>query len=493
MTVAVVDTGVDSTAQDLQGRIAGGASFLNGVQGATTQDDNGHGTHVSGIIAAVQNNAVGVSGVAPGAHVMPLKALDGSGSGTFDDVANAFAYAGQNNIRIVNASLGGEATSQTLEQAIQDYPNTLDAVAAGNSGTDNDDPSTPFYPCDLPEANLVCVGASGQYAYADGTAMAAPMVTGTLALMLSHNPSLTAAQLKQDLLASVDPAPQLAGLSVTGGELDAAAAVAAAGGDGPYAAPGNRGLPTLSGDGVVVGSTLTADPGSWSRSPAGYSYQWQRCLADGCLSIPGATSPSYALAPSDLGASLDVVVTASNAVGSVQATSAITSPVGPPTPPTTGGSSTVVSPSPTPPSNPVAYAPVQRAALRLSHVALRGGRERQALVFTLSARARVQITVSGSSRARYRRGRRAAALGERASRRKPLRGDRAAARPSPAARRVLAHGPRRQPGGHHPPERVLTRQLPLGPNRSVLIRDGGWPMSTSHCAAASTNPVGPQI
>jgi subtilisin family serine protease len=430
VTVAVVDTGVDSSAQDLQGRITPGQSFLDGVQGTDTQDQNGHGTHVSGIIAAVQNNGVGVSGVAPGASVEPLRVLDSSGRGTFDDVASAFAYAGQNNIRIVNASLGGDSTSQTLETAVEDYPNTLYVVAAGNNGTDNDGPSSPFYPCDLPEANVICVGATdqsdqlagftdygagsvdlfapgvnilstwtgGEYAYADGTSMATPMVTGTLALMLARNASLTAAQLKADLLASVDPAPQLAGWSVTGGELDAAAAVALAGGDTPYGRPGNRGLPTVAGV-DAVGGTLSAGPGSWSRSPATYSYQWERCLIGVCLPVLGAAGQNYTVTPGDQGASFDVVVTATNSVGSVKATSPITWPAGAATPPTSG----VAGPAPPPsgtPNPPVTHAPVRRVRPALSHVAVRGPRGRQALVFTLSANARVQITVSAPSRVR---------------------------------------------------------------------------------------------
>jgi subtilisin family serine protease len=265
VTVGVVDTGVDSTAPDLAGQIVAGASFSGGAQGTSTQDQSGHGTHVSGIIAALQNNGIGVSGVAPEAKVMPLQALNANGSGNFVDVANAFNYAGQHNIRIVNASLGARTTSQTLEQAIQDNPNTLFVVAAGNTSTDDDNPATPFYPCGLSEDNVICVGATNQsdqpasftnrgatsvdlfapgtnivstwmsdasgqpqYAYASGTSMAAPMVTGTLALMLAENPSLTPAQLKADLLATVTPEPQLAGLSVTGGELNAGAAVAAA-------------------------------------------------------------------------------------------------------------------------------------------------------------------------------------------------------------------------------------------------------------------------
>jgi subtilisin family serine protease len=424
VTVAVVDTGVDSGATDLQGHLVAGYDFVDGD--TNTQDQNGHGTHVSGIIAASQNNFVGVSGVAPGAKVMPLRVLDANGWGTFTDVAAAFNYAGQHGVRIVNASLGGGSPSQTLEQAVANNPNTLYVVAAGNSDSNNDDPSTPFYPCDLPEANLICVAASdqsdqpawfsnyggatvdlfapgvnilstwigGQYAYEDGTSMATPMVTGTLALMLAHNPSLSAAQLKQDLLASVDPAPQLFGLALTGGELDAATAVAATNGEAAYASPGNRGLPTVGGT-AVVGGTLTASPGSWSRSPAGVSYQWRRCRASTCTPVPGATGPSYTPSAADQGASFAVQVTATNAAGSTHAVSAGTPPVGLPAgaPPTVapgadgGNGSAPSAPKP----------PARRRGVALTHVAVRGGRT---VVFTLSAKARVQITVRGSGRAR---------------------------------------------------------------------------------------------
>ena len=420
VTVAVVDTGVDSGATDLQGHLVAGYDFIG--NDTDTQDLNGHGTHVSGIIAASQNNFVGVSGVAPGAKVMPLRVLDANGWGTFTDVADAFEYAGQHGIRIVNASLGGASPSVTLEQAVADNPNTLYVVAAGNTDSNNDDPSTPFYPCDLPEANLICVAASdqsdqpawfsdygatsvdlfapgvnilstwtgGQYAYADGTSMAAPMVTGTLALMLARNPSLTAAQLKQALLASVDPAPQLAGLSVSSGELDAAAAVAAAHGDQPYAAPGNRQLPTVSGS-AIVGGTLTASPGSWSRSPAGFGYQWRRCRTV-CVAIAGATGSSYIPSASDQGSILNVQVTAVSAAGSTQAVSAGTPPVGLPAPAPGGTVGGTVPALPTVPNSKP-----RRHGVALTHVAVRGGR---AVVFTLSARARVQITVRGAGRAR---------------------------------------------------------------------------------------------
>ena len=437
VTIAEVDTGVDYTAPDLQGQLQTGVDYIDSANHA--QDQNGHGTHVAGIITAVENNGIGVSGVAPGAQVLPLRVLDSSGSGTIDDVAAAFAYAGQHNIPIVNASLGGPSSSQTLVDAVASYPGTLYVVAAGNAGTDNDDPGTPFYPCDIPAANLICVGASDQndqpadfsnygpttvdlfapgvnilstyptgtaipYAYDDGTSMATPMVSGTLALMRSRNPSLSAGQLKYDLLASVDQAPQLAGLSVSGGELDAAAAVATAGGDAPYAAPANRERPQVNGA-LTVGTTLTVNPGSWSRLPTSYGYQWQRCLLGVCLPIPGATGTSYALAGSDYGATFDVNVTAANAAGSAQASSAMTAAVGLPAPapqPSTSSSTPTA-------SGPGKNAPLthttRKSPLRLSHVALvgkRGAARGQTLVFTLSTQARVQLTVAHAGGASLR-------------------------------------------------------------------------------------------
>lgn len=431
VTVAVVDSGVDYTAPDLQGQLVNGWDYLNNNN--DPQDQFGHGTHVAGIIAALQNNGTGVSGVAPAAKVMPLRVLDATGSGTDVDVAQAFNDAGDDGVAIVNASLGSTAPSQAIEQAIQAHPNTLYVVAAGNNGTNNDDPSTPFYPCDAPEPNVICVGASDQndqpawfsdygastvdlfapgvsilstypggYAYDDGTSMATPMVSGTLALMLSRNPALGAAALKSDLLASVDQAPQLGGLAVSGGELDAAAAVATAGGDGPYAAPGLRGRPEVSGS-LTVGGTLSANQGSWSRLPTRYAYQWQRCLFGVCLPIAGANGSSYVLTTSDAGATFDVTVTAANAAGSAQATSAITAAVGPAgqtsssQPPATPGSSTAPTPRPT--LTHTTRAPGR--ALRLSHVVLAGKRRTargQALVFTLSASARVQLTLARSGR-----------------------------------------------------------------------------------------------
>ena len=136
VTVAVVDTGVDAAHVDLAGQIAGNAaehrrharaSTTTTTASSTTsaagtsspsdnvpQDGNGHGTHVAGTIAAAGDNDNGVIGVAPQAKVLPLRALDDDGSGWMSDIAAAFDYAGDQGVRIVNASLGG-GYSRVLE------------------------------------------------------------------------------------------------------------------------------------------------------------------------------------------------------------------------------------------------------------------------------------------------------------------------------------------------------------------------------------------
>jgi subtilisin family serine protease len=269
VTVAVVDTGAELTHEDLAGQFApGGHDFVDGDDDPT--DENGHGTHVSGTIAALADNGTGVAGIAPGAKLMELRALDANGSGTMSDVAAAFDYAGRQGVPVVNASLGG-GYSQAVEDAIAAHPNTLYVVAAGNDGADDDDPSSAEYPCAYPLANIVCVGATNNqdqpasfsnygatsvdlyapgvnivstydsspsgYAYMSGTSMATPHVAGAAALVVAADPGVSAAQVKRALLSTVDPVAALSGLSVSGGRLNADAAVASILGVTPEPAP----------------------------------------------------------------------------------------------------------------------------------------------------------------------------------------------------------------------------------------------------------------
>jgi subtilisin family serine protease len=294
VTVGVVDSGITFNHQDLDGQVAGNPGEIagngldddgNGLVDDSrgwdwVEDDNspddaaGHGTHVSGTIAA---KAVNVSGVAPEAKVMPLRALNAAGRGSEAAVASAFDYAGKVGLKVVNASLGGDY-SETIAEAIAAHPHTLYVVAAGNAGADDDDPGDAEFPCALTLANVVCVGASDEsdrpagfsnfgaqnvdlfapgvdilstyktssssYAVMGGTSMASPHVAGAAALVAAANPGASASQIKSALLGSVDHPSALAGLSVTGGRLNAYAAVTAIEGDSPEPAETPTPTPT---------------------------------------------------------------------------------------------------------------------------------------------------------------------------------------------------------------------------------------------------------
>jgi thermitase len=163
--VAVVDTGIATDHLDLSANVVPGFDFVQGD--ADPRDFNGHGTHVAGTIGARGNNAIGVTGVDWQVSLMPVRVLDGNGSGSNANVSAGFAYACSHGASIVNASLGGTGYSSAMRDAIASAScaNTLFVVAAGNNGANND--STPHYPCNYgapPDnlANVVCVAATDQ-------------------------------------------------------------------------------------------------------------------------------------------------------------------------------------------------------------------------------------------------------------------------------------------------------------------------------------------
>jgi thermitase len=295
VTVAVADTGVDAGHPDLAGRLAPGYDFVD--DDADPQDAHGHGTHVAGTIAAGENGA-GVIGVAPQALVLPLRVLDANGGGNSADVAAAFAYAGDRGVRVVNASLGAAYPSLAERRAIHEHPGTLYVVAAGNGGADgigdDNDDATREYPCAHDEPNLICVGATnstdaraafsnygatsvdlfapGQdivsswargpatvlnqhfgtgagFEIMQGTSMASPHAAGAAALVAAVRPRWSAVDIKAALLAGVDQLPGLAGVSATGGRLNAGASARIAAGlpptPGPDPGPLGPELPSL--------------------------------------------------------------------------------------------------------------------------------------------------------------------------------------------------------------------------------------------------------
>jgi subtilisin family serine protease len=163
--VAVVDTGIATDHLDLSANVVPGFDFVQ--NDADPRDFNGHGTHVAGTIGARGNNAVGVTGVNWQVSLMPVRVLDGSGSGSNANVAAGFAFACSHGAAIVNASLGGTGYSQAMRDTIGSAAcaNTLFVVAAGNEGVSDD--SVPHYPCNYGSApdnlaNVICVAATGQ-------------------------------------------------------------------------------------------------------------------------------------------------------------------------------------------------------------------------------------------------------------------------------------------------------------------------------------------
>jgi thermitase len=226
--IAVVDTGVDAGHPDLQGKVVGGMSFVGG----SAKDANGHGTHVAGIAAAVTNNATGVAGICPRCSIMPVRVLDANGSGSIADVAAGIVYAANNGARVINLSLGGPGTSQTLRSALE-YAvahNALPVAAMGNSYTpqalepaywysalsvgavDQSGTRADFSNYGV-KTNVVAPGVAvlstmptysvtlnqtykANYDALSGTSMATPLVSGIAGLVLSRNPSLSAAQVK---------------------------------------------------------------------------------------------------------------------------------------------------------------------------------------------------------------------------------------------------------------------------------------------------------
>ena len=167
ITVAVIDSGVDAVHPDLSGVVLPGRNFIavnskGQVYGSgNTSDDNGHGTHVAGIISAIYNNSAGIMGVTGPANVkiLPLKVLRDDGKGTMFDVSNAIIYAAdQGGADIINLSIGASSSSRTLENAVS-YANgkgCLIVAAAGNESAN----VAATYPAAYP--GVIAVGAIDQ-------------------------------------------------------------------------------------------------------------------------------------------------------------------------------------------------------------------------------------------------------------------------------------------------------------------------------------------
>jgi subtilisin family serine protease len=272
VTVAVIDTGVDYTHPDLAGNIwqnpretvngidDDGNGYIDDIRGWNfvsntndPKDDNGHGTHCAGTIAAVGNNGIGIAGVTWKSKIMPLKFLDSQGNGYTSDAISAILYASTMGVPIISNSWGG-LQSQSLRDAIE-ASSAVVICAAGNNGANAD--VSPVFPAAFPSANIISVAAtdyhdrlvstsnygsssvdlaapgaqiystylSGSYKYMSGTSMATPYVSGVAALLKAHNPSMTGQQIKSRVLGTCDSISSLSGKVTNSGRINAAKAL----------------------------------------------------------------------------------------------------------------------------------------------------------------------------------------------------------------------------------------------------------------------------
>ena len=237
VVVALVDSGISFAHPEFaQTHFLPGYDFVN--KDNDPSDDNGHGTHVAGILFAAMNNGIGIAGMAPGVSILPVKVLNSSGSGTWVDISNGIIYAVDHGADIISLSIGGPITSQVLQTAVQ-YAAAHDVLIV--TGTGNTGTNAPFYPAFYPETfavgatdntgqlwwqsnygdsvDVVAPGVgvwstywtSGNpttYAYCTGTSMAVPHVSGLAALILSVRPDLSSADLREMIQRNAVPISQ---------------------------------------------------------------------------------------------------------------------------------------------------------------------------------------------------------------------------------------------------------------------------------------------
>ncbi|MGL1937358.1 MAG: S8 family serine peptidase, partial [Fibrobacterales bacterium] len=267
--IGVIDSGVDYLHPDLKDNMwvnvneipdngidDDGNGYIDDINGydfynndADPMDDHNHGTHVSGTIAGKANNNIGVAGVMWKAKIMALKFISKDNEGSLEGAIAAINYATDMGAALTNNSWGGGGYAPALEEAIAAGP--LFVAAAGNDNVDND--LFPHYPSSYDLDNIISVAASDRYDHRsdfsqwglttvdlaapgssiysslrnntygsfNGTSMATPHVSGVAGLIKSISPTLTAIEVKNILLSSVDPLDAFAGLTVTGGRLNA--------------------------------------------------------------------------------------------------------------------------------------------------------------------------------------------------------------------------------------------------------------------------------
>ncbi|HJP72605.1 MAG TPA: S8 family serine peptidase [Candidatus Limnocylindria bacterium] len=236
--IAVLDTGVQFNHPDLAGRLLGGYDFVNGD--TDPSDDNGHGTWVSGIIAANANDGYGIAGISWSDKILPVKIMNGEGTGSTANLLTAIRWSADQGAKVINMSVGGFPYSQAMQDAVN-YAWGKGAVLVGAAGNNRMEEN--FYPASFdnvvsvsatqpedefsnwsswgPKVDVSAPGSSvlttncyvctygehntwGSHTYISGTSFATPNVAGVVALMRARYPSYTPQQIVDRLFATVD-------------------------------------------------------------------------------------------------------------------------------------------------------------------------------------------------------------------------------------------------------------------------------------------------
>jgi type VII secretion-associated serine protease mycosin len=231
VAIAVIDTGVSSAHPDLQGQILPGYNAVNDSD--RSEDDNGHGTAVSGLIAARTDNGEGIAGLCWDCAIIPIKALDSLGRGSDASLARGIRWAADSGARVINLSLGGTGDNQVLREAVE-YANSRGVLLVAASGNERERGNAVVYPAAYPE--VLAVGGTGntdqivgfsntgdhvdlaapsvglwttiigerQYGPPNGTSFSSPYVAGAAGLVWTLRPDLAHTDVKCILEASAD-------------------------------------------------------------------------------------------------------------------------------------------------------------------------------------------------------------------------------------------------------------------------------------------------
>ncbi len=273
--IAILDSGIDLTHIDLAGQlwvnpgeIAGNSKdddnngYVDDVDGwnfvnsnKNVSDDNGHGTLVAGVAAAIGGNNQGIVGVCPLCTILPVKVMQSSGVANYSDIAAGVLYAALKGAKVINLSLGGYADSNTLRNAINTAVNTYGVVVVAGAGNDN--LSTPFYPAaygnvlavagtdntdaklnfsnygswvdvSAPASDIRTTALGGDWANGSGTSIAAPFAAGLAGLLRTMHPDWSQATIRSQIAHTTDEIdslnPTFVGM-LGSGRLNAAAAM----------------------------------------------------------------------------------------------------------------------------------------------------------------------------------------------------------------------------------------------------------------------------